>query len=125
MRSQAVIERDNLRLLKSVDRSAPYAAAQRSLVAEALRVLTLALFKEIEAVGQSPSIASERGLCLSEEVRRFESQLIRSALIRTDGRLRPAARLLGMKVTTLHAKIKRHNIDSREIAKEDVWQRLI
>ena len=36
-------------------------------------------------------------------VRHFESELIRSALIRTDGKQRQAAWLLGMKVTTLRA----------------------
>jgi DNA-binding NtrC family response regulator len=118
VRSEAVIERDNLRLLKSVDRSAPRAAVQRNPVVEALSVLTLALLREVDALGQNSPAANERGINLSDEVRRFEGQLIRSALIRTNGRMRPAARLLGMKVTTLHAKIKRHNIDSKELAKD-------
>jgi DNA-binding NtrC family response regulator len=118
VRSEAVMERDNLRLLKSDERSAPHAPLKRSPVVEALRLLTLALLREVDMLGQNASTANERGINLSEEVRRFESQLIRSALIRTDGRMRPAARLLGMKVTTLHAKIKRHNIDSKEIAKD-------
>jgi DNA-binding NtrC family response regulator len=118
VRSEAVIERDNLRLLKSVDRSAPHAIVQRNPVVEALGVLTLALLREVDVLGQNSSTANERGINLSDEVRRFEAQLIRSALIRTNGKMRPAARLLGMKVTTLHAKIKRHNIDSKEIAKD-------
>lgn len=118
MRSEAVIERDNLRLLKSVERSAPHAAAQRNPVVEALGVLTLALLREVDTLGQNSPTANERGINLSDEVRRFEAQLIRSALIRTNGRMRAAARLLGMKVTTLHAKIKRHNIDSKEIARD-------
>ena len=124
MRSEAVMERDNLRLLKSVERSASHTAAQSSPMVEALRILTLALLREVDVLGQTSSIVNERGINLSEEVRHFESQLIRSALIRTDGRLRPAARLLGMKVTTLHAKIKRHNIDSKEIAKDADTMRL-
>jgi len=124
VRSEAVIERDNLRLLKSVDRSAPHAIAQRNPVVEALSVLTLALLREVDVLGQNSSTANERGINLSDEVRRFEAQLIRSALIRTNGRMRPAARLLGMKVTTLHAKIKRHNIDSKELAKDADAMRL-
>jgi DNA-binding NtrC family response regulator len=118
VRSEAVIERDNLRLLKSVERSAPHAVAQRNPVVEALGVLTLALLREVDVLGQNSPTASDRGINLSDEVRRFEAQLIRSALIRTNGRMRAAARLLGMKVTTLHAKIKRHNIDSKELAKD-------
>ena len=105
MRSEAVIERDNLRLLKNVERNAPQSIVQRNTVVEALSVLTLALLREVNVLGQNSSTANESGINLSNEVRRFEAQLIRSALIRTNGRMRPAARLLGMKVTTLHAKI--------------------
>jgi DNA-binding NtrC family response regulator len=118
MRSEAVMERDNLRLLKSGERSMPPAPPQKNPVVEALRLLTLALLREVDVLGQNASTLNERGINLSEEVRRFESQLICSALIRTHGRMRPAARLLGMKVTTLHAKIKRHNKDSKEIGKD-------
>jgi transcriptional regulator with GAF, ATPase, and Fis domain len=118
VRSEAVIERDNLRLLKSVERNAPHAVVQRNPVVEALGVLTLALLREVDMLGQNSPTANERGINLSDEVRRFEAQLIRSALIRTNGRMRAAARLLGMKVTTLHAKIRRHNIDSKELAKD-------
>lgn len=118
MRSEAVMERDNLRLLKSGERSAPPVPLQKNPVVEALKLLTLALLREVDVLGQNASTHNDRGINLSEEVRRFESQLICSALIRTNGRMRPAARLLGMKVTTLHAKIKRHNIDSKEIGKD-------
>jgi transcriptional regulator with GAF, ATPase, and Fis domain len=48
---------------------------------------------------------------LQAEVRRFEAELIRSALIETGGRQRQAARLLGTKVTTLNTKIKRYKIE--------------
>ena len=41
-------------------------------------------------------------------------ELIRSALIHTGGRQRPAARLLRTKVTTLNTKIKRYKIDIPE-----------
>jgi DNA-binding NtrC family response regulator len=49
-------------------------------------------------------------LDLQAEVHRFEAELIRSALVSTQGRQRRAARLLGMKVTTLNTKIKRYKI---------------
>jgi DNA-binding NtrC family response regulator len=43
-------------------------------------------------------------------VRRFETDLIRWALMRTGGHQRRAARMLNLKVTTLNAKIKRYRI---------------
>jgi transcriptional regulator with GAF, ATPase, and Fis domain len=50
---------------------------------------------------------------LHDEVREFEIDLINSALSKTRGHQRKAARLLGLKVTTLNAKMKRYNIISR------------
>ena len=47
---------------------------------------------------------------LQSEVQHFEAELIRSALIMTGGRQRRAAKLLGMKVTTLHSKIRRYGL---------------
>ena len=49
-------------------------------------------------------------LGLQEEVQRYESELIRHALQRTGGNQRRAAKLLGVKVTTLNCKIKRLGI---------------
>lgn len=75
-----------------------------------LRVLAVTLLNEIEALESSdPSDVSE--LSLQTEVRRFEAELIRNALIRTGGRQRRAAKLLGMKITTLNTKIRRYNIE--------------
>jgi len=50
---------------------------------------------------------------LHDEVRDFEIELINSALARTHGHQRKAAGLLGLKVTTLNAKMKRYNIIPR------------
>ena len=75
---------------------------------EALTVLANALLREIEVLKQTADCVVK--MRISDEVHRFESELIRSALIQTGGRQRPAARLLGMKATTLHTKIKRYNI---------------
>jgi DNA-binding NtrC family response regulator len=75
-----------------------------------LRVLAVTLLNEIEALENSPG----DDLCelnLQTEVRRFEAELIRNALVRTGGRQRRAAKLLGMKVTTLNTKIRRYKID--------------
>lgn len=79
---------------------------------EALKTLALNLLRELEALEQSR--ADDRGVKLSlhEEVRRFEEDMIRCALIRTGGRQRRAARMLGMSAATLNAKIKRYGISS-------------
>lgn len=50
---------------------------------------------------------------LQDEVREFEIELINTALSKTHGHQRQAAKLLGLKVTTLNAKMKRYNIMSR------------
>jgi DNA-binding protein Fis len=45
-----------------------------------------------------------------DEVRRFETDLIRRALDQTGGHQSRAARLLGLNATTLNSKIKSYNI---------------
>lgn len=75
---------------------------------EALTVLAHALLREIESLKQTRNGA--HNMDISDEVRRFEAELIRSALVQTGGKLRCAATLLGMKVTTLHSKVKRYNL---------------
>jgi DNA-binding NtrC family response regulator len=50
---------------------------------------------------------------LQDEVREFEIELINTALSKTQGNQRKAAKLLGLKVTTLNAKMKRYKIMSR------------
>ena len=70
-----------------------------------LRILAGALISRIESLGKNGS-----DLNLQREVHRFEAELIRMALIETGGRQRRAAKLLGMKATTLSTKIKRHHI---------------
>ena len=75
-----------------------------------LKVLTLTLLRELEGVDKEPENKSVNAFDLQSEVQHFEAELIRSALIMTGGRLRRAARLLGVKVTTLHTKIRRHGL---------------
>jgi len=59
-------------------------------------------------------------LKLSDEVRKFEADLIRAALVRTAGNQTRAARLLGVKHTTLNAKIKRHGISLSDRSGEEI-----
>jgi DNA-binding NtrC family response regulator len=81
----------------------------------ALKVLACALLDRIEELERTPKPGEANDLHLADEVQRFESAIIRSALITTGGRQRPAARLLGMKSTTIHAKIGRYKIDLDEL----------
>jgi DNA-binding NtrC family response regulator len=86
--------------------------AASSIQLEALKELTLALLKEVEALEYAQAPNGNQQISLPTEVRRFESEMIRWALARTSGHQRRAARLLGLKVTTLHAKIKRYKLGS-------------
>jgi transcriptional regulator with GAF, ATPase, and Fis domain len=84
---------------------------------EALKVLSNSLLYEIEALQINENPTANRKIDLATEVQRFEMDLIRSALVRTGGKQRPAARLLNVKVTTLNAKIKRYGIEPGDLRK--------
>jgi transcriptional regulator with GAF, ATPase, and Fis domain len=75
-----------------------------------LRETVLQLLEEVESLAISRPVDIKRGARYSDEVRQFEVNLIRTALGRTSGSQIRAARLLGLKPTTLNAKIKRYNI---------------
>ena len=79
-----------------------------------LKILALSLLREIASAENMDGGHGRDAIDLQAEVRRFETELIRSALIQTGGRQRQAARLLGTKVTTLNTKIKRYKIDIPE-----------
>lgn len=103
------------------------AAALRAEV-EDLKLLIIAMWREVGAIERkSPDAAAAAApvaLDFQGEVRRFESGLIRCALIRTGGRQRRAARLLGIKAATLNAKIKRYRIDADAILNQAAALRL-
>ena len=84
---------------------------------DGLREAALTLLREVETLTrqQEPEINGKLGL--QEEVQRYESELIRHALQRTHGNQRRAAKLLGVKVTTLNCKIKRLGIQMETILK--------
>jgi transcriptional regulator with GAF, ATPase, and Fis domain len=56
------------------------------------------------------TISTGNGISLADEVERFETNLIKNALLQSDGNQTNAAKLLGVKLTTLNAKIKRYGI---------------
>lgn len=76
---------------------------------EALKILATALLRGIEALEQA-DLQEPGQICLQDEMHRYEADIIRCALIRTGGRQRRAARLLGMNVATLNHKIKRYDL---------------
>ncbi len=79
---------------------------------ELLRNLVHTLVDQLEVLGGKTheTAQDQQSTNLHDEVRRFEIELINSALYRTHGHQMHAARLLGVKTTTLNSKIKRYNI---------------
>ncbi|HJP92835.1 MAG TPA: helix-turn-helix domain-containing protein [Pyrinomonadaceae bacterium] len=75
-----------------------------------LREAAITLLREVESLAKQQEPQSNNKLRLQEEVQRYEIALIRDALQRTGGNQRRAAKLLGVKVTTLNCKIKRLGI---------------
>jgi DNA-binding NtrC family response regulator len=72
-----------------------------------LREAAMTLLREVESLASQQEPPTSQRLGLQEEMQRYESELIRDALQRTRGNQRRAAKLLGVKVTTLNCKIKR------------------
>jgi DNA-binding NtrC family response regulator len=87
---------------------------------EALKALTKLLLHEVESLEEiSPSKIVKKEdfkINLPDKVQRYETDLICNALISVNGNQSKAAKILGVKNTTLHAKIKRYDIDSISVA---------
>lgn len=75
-----------------------------------LRETVLQLLGEVESLSISVPVDVKSGARLYDEVRQFEVNLIRTALGRTAGSQTRAAKLLGLKLSTLNSKIKRYHI---------------
>lgn len=94
--------------------ASPEAPPKRSELArhnlDNLREAALTVLKELESLTNGES-EPDRKLGLQEAVQRYEIELICNALHKTRGNQRQAAKLLGVKVTTLNCKIKRYGID--------------
>ena len=92
----------------------------------ALREVALTLLREVESLRITEPVNLSRKVRLSDEVQRFEVDLICSALTRTAGNQTRAARLLGVNLTTLNSKIKRYKIPidghKQELEKTEVQQ---
>jgi len=75
-----------------------------------LKEVALKLLSAVESIRGGHYAPDSKELRLDDEVKRFESRLIKEALAKTGGNQARAARLLGVKHTTLNAKIKRYQI---------------
>ena len=120
----ALVETDNLRHTGiSPERTVRLKLAERPDRDRIQRVVDLAdaLLSEAETLARDKAFTEEAtrlkpldilgGISLYDEVQRFETQLIRMALAETGGNQAKAARLLGIKATTLNSKIKLFNIE--------------
>lgn len=84
---------------------------------DSLRQITIALLDEVKSLGQLKAIDIENGIDYEDEIKKFEIQLIERALEQTGGNQLQAARLLNLKPTTLHEKMKRFSI---RLGRQDV-----
>ena len=95
--------------LQSINTSNECSATRFDDKIKALRYLAIKLFQAVESLAESTT-SPETEMKLSDEVRRFEADLIRMALQKTNGNQAEAAELLSLKRTTLSEKIKRYGI---------------
>ena len=75
-----------------------------------LRELATTLLSEVEEMTRVRALDIKSGIKIYDEVHRYEAELIRRALMLTSGHQARAARLLGIKKTTLNSKIKRYKL---------------
>ena len=76
----------------------------------ALRELTQVLMEEVTELETVKSIDISQGINIYDEIRQYETALIRRALRLTGGNQKKASRLLGLLPSTLNDKIKRYQI---------------
>jgi transcriptional regulator with GAF, ATPase, and Fis domain len=90
--------------------AAPIPEAALDYRLKELKEVARTLLREIESLSTTQPAHQGDGIRLYDEVQRFETALIRHALGRTGGSQTRAAKLLGVKLTTLNSKIKRYKI---------------
>lgn len=126
MNDPALVETDNSRqsaVSQIQERAVRLKLAERPDRDRIQRVVDLAdaLLNEAETLARDKAFTEEAtrlkpldilsGISFYDEVQRFETHLIRMALAETGGNQAKAARLLGIKATTLNSKIKLFNIE--------------
>jgi len=123
----ALVEGDSLRptlSTQSADKTVRLKIAERPDKDRVQRVVDLAavLLGEAETLARDKAFTEEAtrlrpldivgGIDFYAEVERFETHLIKMALAETAGNQAKAARLLGIKATTLNSKIKLFKIET-------------
>lgn len=78
----------------------------------AVQDLANTLLTEIKDLGEANELNLANGINIREEIRRYETELIRLALRLNGNHQLRTARMLGIKPTTLNAKIKRFAIQT-------------
>ena len=84
---------------------------------ESIKSIINLLFRKVEALEKElPEVVidpAKKGSNLYEVISPFEKKLIRDALLATNWSQKRAAQILGIKATTLNAKIKRYEINPK------------
>ena len=114
MSSAATWGGDNISTADGAQLSVPVAEAALNYRLKALKEVARALLRELDSLTSSQIQDKSESVRLYDEVQRFESALIRHALGRSGGSQTRAAKMLGVKLTTLNTKIKRYKISRHE-----------
>ena len=109
---------NNKNILLNYNRRSKRAADNEQI--ESIKSITNLLLRKIEALEKNASAMSAesltKGLNLYDVMTSFEKNLIRDALRAANWSQKRAAQLLGVKVTTLNAKIKRYDINAKALS---------
>ena len=100
-----------------------FPALVEAVTYQVLKNVALALISEGATQAREPASGAERPdapaqMSFYDEVRRFEIGLITRALQRAHGKQKDAARLLGLKATTLNAKMKQYQMRENDRASD-------
>jgi transcriptional regulator with GAF, ATPase, and Fis domain len=98
-------------LQRTFDDDQASTAAIESAKSEVLKTVAYALLRQVYGVTEQRKPDVQRGINFYDEVRRFEVDLIKQALLYTNGKQRAAACLLNLNPTTLHSKMKVYRIE--------------
>lgn len=107
----------NAEALQTVPRALPESSPGEIALAvkiDCLKTLIYAFLAEVNHIEQTRSLNSSGLLNLREEVRRFELNLISSALKQSGSDARLAARLLGIHLNTLNSRVKSYGLSVAE-----------
>lgn len=88
-----------------------FSSEVETLKTEVLKSIAHAMESKADNPTSVLDFDERRGVKFYEEVTKFEIELITQALTYTKGNQRAAARLLGLKTTTLNSKVKTYNLD--------------